>query len=61
MIEFTFTELTLFVWGIAATAIALKYKQEADAAKFIVRQLITDKEVRNKIVGAYEAHKEHQA
>jgi hypothetical protein len=58
MIEFTFAELALFVWGMGATAIALKYKQEADMAKFIIKQLVTDEEVRNKIVGAYEEHKE---
>ena len=61
MIEFTFTEVILFAWGIVATAYAFKYHHEAMMAKFFLKQIITDKEVRDKIVGAYQEHTEKQA
>lgn len=61
MIEFTFTEMVLFVWGIGATSYALKFHHEMNMAKFFLKQIITDKEVRDKIVGAYQAHTEKQA
>lgn len=61
MIEFTFTELALFMWGVVATAYAFKFHHDMSMAKFFLKQIITDKDVRDKIVGAYQAHTEKQA
>lgn len=57
MIEITLTEGLLFAWGIVATAYALQFHHEMNMAKFILKQIITDKGVRDQIVGAYEEHK----
>ena len=62
MIEFTFTEMALFAWGIVATAYAFKYHHEMTMAKFFVRKLIVDEKVRTELVAAYEKfEKEHGA
>ena len=60
--EVSTLEVVLFVWGMAATACALKYKHEVDVAKYIIREIVTDEKVRTHIVGSYEKHKkEHGA
>lgn len=61
MIEITLTEAMLFAWGMAATAYALKLHSDLHMARFFLKQIITDQEVRDKIVGAYKTHKEKQA
>lgn len=60
--EVSTLEVVLFVWGMASTACALKYKQDVDVAKYIVREMVTDEKVRNHIVASFEKHKkEHGA
>jgi hypothetical protein len=61
MIEFTLTEMILFAWGIGATACAFKFHEDRTMARFFLQQIITDKDVRDKIVGAYQKHTEKQA
>ena len=62
MIEFTLTEIALFVWASLATGFALKYRHEAMMTKFFVRKLITDEMVRTQLVEAYQKfEKEHGA
>jgi len=62
MMEVSNLEIVLFAWGMAATAYALKYKQDVDVAKYIVREMVTDEKVRNHIVASFEKHKkEHGA
>ena len=61
MIEFTLTEVLLFVWGIAATACAFKFHEDRTMARFFLQQIITDPDVRDRIVGAYKKHTEKQA
>jgi hypothetical protein len=53
MIEFTFTEVILFAWGMVATAYAFKYNHDAEMAKFFVHKIITDESVRNDLVAAH--------
>jgi hypothetical protein len=61
MIEFTFIELALFIWGVVATAYAFKFHHEMNMAKFFVRKLVTDETVRNELVAAYQKFEKEQA
>jgi hypothetical protein len=54
MVEFSFIEIALFCWAVLATGYALKWKARADDADFFTRMLIERKEVRDKVVAAYE-------
>jgi hypothetical protein len=54
MVEFSLTEIALFCWAVLATGYALRYRQEANGAKFFARILIERKEVRDQVVGEYE-------
>jgi hypothetical protein len=54
MIEFSVTEIALFCWAVLATAYALKWKSKADGSEFLVRVMLERKEVRDRIVEAYE-------
>jgi len=54
MIEFSVTEIALFCWAVLATAYALKYKQEVKGSEFLARIMLERKEVRDRIVEAYE-------
>jgi hypothetical protein len=54
MIEFSLIEIALFCWAVLATAYALKWKARADGADFFARMLIERKDVRDRVVEAYE-------
>lgn len=53
-LSITFTEAALFIWAIAATAAALKFKEEAHHAKFILSAFIHDENARRQILAAKE-------
>jgi hypothetical protein len=53
MIEVTLTEVALFIWGIGATAFALKFNHELNMTKFLIHKLVTEEKVRNDLVEAY--------
>jgi hypothetical protein len=60
MIEFTFTELALFMWGTVATAYAFKFHHEMIMAKFFLHKVLTEEAVRNELVEACKNfQKEH--
>ena len=51
-LSITFTEAALFVWGIIATAAALKYKEEAHHTKVVLNAFIHDEDARRQILAA---------
>lgn len=61
MIEFTFTELALFMWGMVATAYAFKFHHDMSMAKFFLRKVITEETVRNELVESYKKFQKEQA
>ena len=54
MIEITLSEIVLFIWAILATGAWLKKKEESKAAKFFVRALLEDEELRETVVSDYK-------
>ena len=61
MIEFTFTELALFMWGTVATAYAFKFHHEMSMAKFFLHKVISEETVRNELVDSYKKFQKEQA
>lgn len=51
-LSITFTEAALFIWAIAATAAALKFKEEAHHTKIILHAFIHDENARRQILEA---------
>jgi hypothetical protein len=60
MLEITFTELALFVWGVGATCLWVDAKNDRDMARFVMRKFVEDEEVRNKVLKDWEASKGKQ-
>lgn len=56
MIEVSITEIALFVWAMFATVMWLHTAEELRGARRMIRAMIEDSNVRNKIVGAYQEH-----
>ena len=58
MIEFTTSEFIFLIWGVVATWLAFKYHHELGVAKYVTHKLITNKEIRDRVVADYEAGKD---
>ena len=58
MIEFSITEIALFIWAILATAQAFKYREEARKSAFVLKLMLTEDEIRNNLVKDYKYFKE---
>lgn len=54
MIEVSMSELFLFAWAALGTGFALKYRAEVESLKFLMHKVVSDKEVRDKLVEGYE-------
>jgi hypothetical protein len=55
MIEFTTSEFIFLIWNIVVTGFAFKYHHELEVAKYIAHKIITDKDIRDRIVADYES------
>ena len=60
MIEVSITEVFLFCWAVLATAYALKYKQQEQGAKLLIRALMEDDKMRDALVRDFKKHLEGQ-
>jgi hypothetical protein len=60
MIEVSIAEIVLFAWAIIATGYALKYKQQEQAAKRFIRDLMEDDKMRDAFVKEFKEHMEGQ-
>ena len=60
MIEVSITEVFLFCWAVLATAYALKYKQQEQGAKPLIRALMEDDKMRDALVRDFKKHMEEQ-
>lgn len=60
MIEVSITEIALFCWAVIATGYAFKYKQQEISAKFFIKALLEDKDLRDNIVADFKQHMEKQ-
>lgn len=47
--EFTLTEMWLIVWAIAATAYALKFREEAKMVKHLLKAMLRDQVVYDRM------------
>lgn len=56
--ELTMTELWLFVWGVAATAYALKRDGDCKNHVHMLHLILEDKEARVKILEQFDKFKE---
>jgi hypothetical protein len=56
MIEVTMIEIALFAWGVLATGYAFRLHNELVMAKFILQKIVSEEEVRNQLVKAFEQH-----
>lgn len=54
MLEISFIELGLLLWAVLATAGYFSASHDARAAKFMIKTLIENKEVRDGIVAKFE-------
>jgi hypothetical protein len=62
MIEFSFAELFLLIWAVAATAFAHHYKSQAFLSSLFISKLIEDPNLYTKVhKGWLEAEKENNA
>lgn len=61
MIEITPAEIVLFAWAVGATAMWFKHRDDAKAAKFFVKALLSDDEMRETIVADYKRHMAREA
>jgi hypothetical protein len=55
MIEFSITEIGLFLTNIVSWAMYFKSEERRHAAEYLAKAMIQDKEVRDKIVSEFEA------
>lgn len=55
MIEFSITELILFVANIVSWSMYFRTDERRRAAEYFARAMIQDKEIREKVVSEYEA------
>lgn len=58
MIEFSITEIALFIWAILATAQAFRYRDEIRKTNFVLKLLLTEDKVRDELVKDYKQFKE---
>ncbi len=49
MMEFTLTEMWLIVWAVAGTAYALKFREEAKMAKHLLKAMLRDQVVYDRM------------
>ena len=56
MLEITITEVLLFTWAVVATAMWFKHRDEARMARFFVKTLLSDDEMREQVVIDYKRH-----
>lgn len=61
MIEFSLTEIALLVWAVASTAGWMQSRDELRGAKRMLRAMIEDEDVRNKIVNAFSEFKRSES
>jgi hypothetical protein len=54
MIEMSFGEVFLIVWGSVATIAALKYKEDAHMHKYIIHKILSDAKLREDMVAGYK-------
>ena len=53
-LNITLTELMLFCWAMLATGAAIKFKDEAVAAKKVLIIFLLDEDARNQMVQAHD-------
>lgn len=58
MIEFSISEIALFIWAILATAQAFKYRDELHKTSFVLKLMLTEDEIRDDMVKDYKHFKE---
>jgi len=56
MVEFSITEILLFCWAVLATAAYLHQKQESHKRGFLLKAMMSNKELRDRIVEDYHQH-----
>jgi hypothetical protein len=57
MIEISLTEILLLIWAVAASGLAMHYREEASKARFLLRAFVEDPKVRDQVVRSYEDFK----
>jgi len=56
MIEFSFADLVLLVWAVAATAYAFDYKHKEKLARMVVFKIIEDPHIYQNMRDSYVEH-----
>lgn len=60
MFELSFSDAFLLCWGLVATMYAYKFKEEKEKAEFAMNRILSDDELREKVVCDFKAWKKNQ-
>lgn len=57
MIEISLTEIALFIWAVAASGLAMHWREEDRKARFMLKMFVEDSKVREQVLRSYEEFK----